>query len=165
LALALLGGIAVYAALGHDDLPRIVPGVAAAGWTVGALALMARQPALWPLGLAGVGAAYALFLSLGADAVDPRAPLVAAMLFLAAEFGFWSLEPMDARTEPVVVVRRLLLIAAAAFGAALLASLLLVAAADVSGGVGLEALGVLAAVVTVSVVALLTARSRHSGST
>jgi hypothetical protein len=155
----------VYAAIGHDDLPRIVPGVAAAGWAVAALALLARQSALLPIGLAGVGAGYALFLSLGADAVDPRAPLVAAMLLLAAEFGFWSLEPRDARAEHAVVVRRLLLVGAAGLGAALLASLLLVAAADVSGGVGLEALGVLAAVVTVSIIAVLTARSRGSGST
>jgi hypothetical protein len=155
----------VYAALGHDDLPKVVPGVAAAGWTVAALALIARQPALLPLGLAGVGGAYALFLSLGGDAVDPRAPLVAAMLFLAAEFGFWSLEARDARPERAALIRRLLLIAAVALGAALVASLLLVAAADVSGGVGLEALGVLAAVVTVSIVVVLTVRSRDSTST
>jgi hypothetical protein len=155
----------VYSALGHDDLPKVVPGLAAAGWTVAALSLMARQPALLPLGLAGVGAAYALFLSLGRDAVDPRAPLVAAMLLLAAEFGFWSLEARDARPERAALFRRLLLMAAVALGAALVASLLLVAAADVSGGVGLEALGVLAALVTVSIVAVLTVRSRDSGST
>jgi hypothetical protein len=138
--------------------------VAAAGWTVAALALIARLPALLPLGVAGVGAAYALFLSLGADTVDRRAPLVAALLFLGAETGFWSLEPRDAVAERAVLVRRLALIAAAALGAALLASLLLVAAADVSGGVGLEALGVLAAVVVLSIVTVLTVRSRGSSS-
>jgi hypothetical protein len=142
-----------------------VPGVAAAGWAVAALALIARLPGLLPVGLAGVGAAYALFLSLGADTVDRRAPLIATMLLLAAEFGFWSMEPRDARAERTVLVRRLLLLAAAGLGAALLASLLLVAASGVSGGVGLEALGVLAAVVTASLVAVLTARSRDSGST
>ena len=155
----------MYSALGHDDLPKVVPGVAAAGWTVAALALIARQPALLPLGLAGVGGAYALFLSLGGDTVDERAPLVAAMLFLAAEFGFWSLEARDARPERAGLIRRLLLMAAVALGAALVASLLLVAAADVSGGIGLEALGVLAAVVTVSIVVVLTVRSRDSTST
>ena len=140
-------------------MPKVVPGVAAAGWTVAALALITRQPALLPLGLAGVGAAYALFLSLGRDAVDPRAPLVAAMLLLAAEFGFWSLEARDARSEGAALVRRLLLMAVVALGSGLVASLLLVAAADVSGGVGLEALGVLAAVVTVAIVVVLTTRS------
>jgi hypothetical protein len=139
--------------------------VAAGGWVVAALALIARLPALLPIGLVGVGGAYALFLSLGADAVDRRAPLVATMLLLAAEFGFWSLEPRDARPERAVLVRRLLLVGAAGLGAALLASLLLVAASDVSGGVGLEALGVLAAVVTAALVAVFTARSRDSGST
>jgi hypothetical protein len=146
-------------------MPRVVPGVAAAGWTVAALAVIARLPALLPLGLAGVGAGYALFLSFGPEAVDRRAPLVAALLVLAAETGFWSLEPREAGAERAVFVRRLLLIAAAALGTALLASLLLVAAADVSGGVGLEALGVLAAVATVAIVAVLTARSRGSSST
>ncbi len=139
--------------------------MAAGGWVVAALALIARLPALLPIGLVGVGGAYALFLSLGADAVDRRAPLVATMLLLAAEFGFWSLEPRDARPERAVLVRRLLLVGAAGLGAALLASLLLVAASDVSGGVGLEALGVLAAVVTAALVAVFTARSRDSGST
>lgn len=139
--------------------------MAAAGWAVAALALLARLPAVLPIGLAGVGAGYALFLSLGADAVDRRAPLIAAMLLVAAEFGFWSLEPRDARAERAVLVRRLLLLGAAGLGAALLASLLLVAAADVSGGVGLEALGVLAAVVTAALVAIFTARSRDSSST
>ena len=142
-----------------------MPGVAAAGWAVAAVALAVRVPAVLPIGLVGVGGAYVLFLTLGDDTVDARAPIVAALVFLGTEFGFWSLEPRDARAEPAVLVRRLLLIAAGGLGAALVAGLLLVSAADISGGVGVVALGVLAAVVAVSIVAVLTARSRDSGST
>jgi hypothetical protein len=155
----------VYSVVGHDELPRIVTYVAIAGWAVAAVAVLGRWPALVPIGLAGVGAAYALYLSLGRDTVDPRVPIVAAALFLAAELSFWSLEPRDARVERRVLVRRFVLLGAAALGAALLGSVLLVAAADVSGGLGLEALGVLAAVVTLFLVAVLTARTRDSTST
>ena len=163
-ALGLLGAVAAYSAFGNEQ-PKVVPGVAAAGWAVAALGVAARLPAVLPLGLVIVGAAYTLFLTLGDDTVDARAPLIAAVVFLAAEFGFWSLEPRDARADPAVLVRRLVLIGIGGLGAALVAGLLLVAAADVSGGVGVAALGVLAAVATVGIVTALTARSRDSGST
>jgi hypothetical protein len=159
-ALASLGGVAVYAAIGVDGLPKIVPVVAAAAWVVAALGIAGRWPEVLSLGLAGVGGAYALSLAIGRDDVDPRAPIVAAAVLLAAELGFWSLEPRDARADRMVIVRRLLHVAGAVLGAALLASLLLVAAADVSGGVMLVALGVLAAVATISVMAALAARLR-----
>jgi hypothetical protein len=112
------------------------------------------------LGLAGVGAGYAVLLGLRSGSVDSRAPIVAAGLFVAAELGFWSLEPLHARAERIVVLRRLLFIAAGGLGAALIGSLLLVAAAEGSGGVGLEAVGVLAAGLTLGIVAFLAARSR-----
>jgi hypothetical protein len=141
-------------------LPEISAGVAALGWTVAALGLLGRWPSLLPVGLAGVGAGYAVLLGLRSGSVDSRAPIVAGALFVAAELGFWSLEPLDARAERIVVLRRLLVIAAGGLGAALIGSLLLVAAAEGSGGLGLEAVGVLAAVLTLGIVALLAARSR-----
>lgn len=146
-------------------MPQVVRILGVTGWTIGALALIGRWPVLLPLGLAGVGAAYALFLSLRGDAVDPRAPFVAAAIFAAAELGFWSVEVRAARAERAVVTRRLVLLGAGAFAAAILGSLLLVAAAGTSGGVALEAIGVLAAVVAIAIVAFLTARSRDSTST
>jgi hypothetical protein len=165
LALALLGAIVVYSAVRPDGLPRVVPGVAAAGLAVAAVALIGRWPALVPVGVAGVGAGYALFLRLERDTVDPRAPVVAAMLLVAAELAFWSIERRDARVEAALVVRRILVVAVAALGAALLGSLLLVATAGFSGGLALEAVGVLAAVVVLSIIALLAARARASAST
>jgi hypothetical protein len=139
--------------------------VGAAGLALAAVALVGRWPQLLPWGLAGVGAAYAVYLALRPGTVDPRAPIVAAVLFGAAELAFWSLEPHPARAERTVVVRRLALIGVTALGAALLASLVLVVAASTSGGVLLEAVGVVAAVATLAVVALLAWRWDDSTST
>lgn len=125
---------------------------------------MGPWPSLLPWGLVGVGAGYAVFLGLRAGSADSGAPLVAAGLFVAAELAFWSLESHDAHVEGAVLVRRILIVAAAGLGAALVGSLLLVAAAGVNGGVGLEAVGVLAAVLTLAIVAVLSARSRSSAS-
>lgn len=130
----------------------------AAGLALTAAALIGRWPQVLPWGLAGVGSAYAVYLALRPGSVDPRAPIVAAALFGAAELAFWSLEPHVARADRLVVGRRLALIGGAALGTALLASLVLVVAASASGGVVLEAVGVAAAVATLGVVALLTWR-------
>jgi hypothetical protein len=132
-----------------------VAGVGAAGLALAALALIGRWPQVLPWGLAGVAAAYALYLALRPGTVDPRAPMVAAAFFGAAELGFWSLEPHVAPAERTVVMRRLALIGGSALGTALLASLVLVVAASASGGVLLEAVGVVAAVATLGVVAVL----------
>jgi hypothetical protein len=163
-ALVLLGGVVAYSAVASDRLPELSAGVAAVGWTVVALGLLGRWPSLLSLGLACAGAGYAVLLGLRSASVDPRAPIVAAALFVAAELGFWSLEPLDSRAERIVGLRRLLFIAAAGLGAALIGSLLLVAAAEGSGGIALEAVGVLAAVLTLGIVALLAARSRLEAS-
>jgi hypothetical protein len=146
-------------------LPELVAAVGALGWAVAAAALVGRWQSLLPWGVAGVGAAYALFVALRTGSVDPRAPVVAVALFVAAELGFWSLEPLDARPEPVVLIRRLLFLVVGGLGAALVGSLLLVAAAGVRGGLVLEALGVLAAVLTLAIVATLTTRVKDSTST
>jgi hypothetical protein len=90
--------------------------------------------------------------------------LFAAALFVAAELGFWSLEPR-LRAGAVVRVRRVLMIAMFALGSALVGSLILVASAGVGGGVGVEALGVLAAVAVLALIAALAARARDSTST
>jgi hypothetical protein len=133
-----------------------VLGVGATGAALVAASLAARWPQVLPWGLAGVGAAYTVYLALRPGTVDPRAPIVAAALFGAAEFAFWSLEPHVARrAERTAVLRRLALIGGSALGTALLASLVLVVAASASGGVLLEAVGVVAAVATLGVVAVL----------
>jgi hypothetical protein len=136
-------------------LPEVVAGIGVAGCAIAALALVARRPSLFPLGLAGVGAAYGVYVSLRGRGVDPLAPLVAAALYAAAEVGFWSLERTAARGERALTARRLGGLAAGALLTALVGSLLLLAASGTSGGVGLEAAGVAAAIVALAAIARL----------
>jgi hypothetical protein len=145
-------------------LSELVVGIGAAGLGLGALGLVRPWPSVVAAGIAVVGAAYAVELSLGPETVDRWAPLVAAALFVAAELGFWSIEPRAASPERAVLVRRWLFLVVAALSVGLLGSVLLYAASGASGGIGLESLGVAAAVVTLAIVALLARRSRESGS-
>jgi hypothetical protein len=157
--------VVAYSALAGDRSPHVVAGIGAAGWTVAAVAVAGRWPSLLPWGLAGVGAGYAVFVSLRTGTADARAPFVCAGLFAAAELAFWSIEVRGGKSEWAVVVRRLALVVLAALGAALTGALLLVLAAGTTGGVGLEAIGVLAAVLAVALVTLLAARATGSAST
>jgi hypothetical protein len=161
-ALALLAGVLAYSATADDRLPQVVGGVGAAGLVVTALALVGRWPSLLPWGIVGVGAAYAVLISLHGGTVDSNAPFVAAALFAAAELAFWSIEPHRGSSERAVLVRQTLFVCVGALGTALVGALLLVAVAETTGGVAYEALGVGAAVVIIAIVAVLTARSRDS---
>ena len=151
-----------YSATAGDRLPQVVAGVGAAGWAFTALALAGRWPSLLPWGVVGVGAGYTVFLALREGTVDPRAPIVAAALFAAAELAFWSVEPREGWREPTVLIRRIACVGVGALGTALVGALLLVLVADTSGGVGFEAIGVGTAVLTLAIVAVLTARSRDA---
>jgi hypothetical protein len=153
--------VLAYSATAGDRLPQVVAGVGAAGWALTALALAGRWPSLLPWGVVGVGAAYSVYLGLREGTVDPWAPIVAAALFAAAELAFWSVEPRVGRREPTVLVRQIVFIGAGALGTALVGALLLVLVAGTSGGLGFEAIGVGAAVLTLAIVAVLTARSRE----
>ncbi|HSP71716.1 MAG TPA: hypothetical protein VLN26_05055, partial [Gaiellaceae bacterium] len=144
--------------------PQVVAGVGAAGALTAAVALVLRRPSVFPIGIVGVGAGYAVFLALRHGTVDTRAPFVAAAIFAAAETGFWSVEPLAARATRPATVRRALLIAGSALFAALAGSVMLVISSGVRGGVPLEAVGVAAAVATAAVVAVVAARAGGSSS-
>jgi hypothetical protein len=153
----------VHAALDAPRLPELVVGIGAAGIALAVLGLVRPWPSLVAAAIAAAGAAYAVDLGLGPRTIDAWAPLVATGLFVAAEVGFWSIEPCAARPERGVVVRRLVFLTAAAFTVALVGSVLLYATTGTSGGIGLESLGVAAAVLALAIVALLARRSRESG--
>jgi hypothetical protein len=155
-------GVVVYAAAKTPRLPEVVVAVGAVALALGVLGLVRPWPGLVAGAVAMTGAAYAVALGLGSREVDEWAPLVAAGVFVAAELGFWSIGPSAASSERVVVVRRVLFLVAAAFVVGLLGSLLLYVASGASGGVGLESLGVAAAVATLGVVAVLARRARSS---
>ena len=142
-----------------DRLPAVVAAVGTAGCALTALALPGRWPSLLPAGLAGVGGGYGVLVGLHSGVANGAAPAVAAALFAAAELGFWSLERGAARYERPALVRRLLGIAGGAVATALVGSLVLAAASGVSGGVGLEAVGVAAAALTLAAIAFLASRS------
>jgi hypothetical protein len=107
-----------------------------------------------------VGTGYAVFLSLRAGTVDDRAPMLAAAFFAAAELSYWSIERRSWRSEGRVVVGRLGLLLSAALATAILGGLLLLVASGRRVGVGYEAAGVAAAVLTLAVIAALGRRSR-----
>jgi hypothetical protein len=126
---------------------------------------VSRSAPLLPCGFVGVGAAYAVFLSLRPGTVDARAPMVAAAFFIAAELSFWSIERRNWHSERQVVVRRLALLVSAGLATAIVGGLLLLITSERGGGIGPEAAGVAAAVLTLVVIAALARRSRQSAST
>ena len=148
-----------------DRLVAAVTALAGVGVFVTALALVSRWATLLPWGFVGVGAAYAVFLSLRPGTVDARAPMVAAAFFIAAELSFWSIERRSWRSEGQVVVRRLALLVSAGLATAIVGGLLLLITSGRRSGIGEEAAGVAAAVLTLAVVAVLARRSRQSAST
>jgi hypothetical protein len=154
----LSAAIVVYAVSAGGRLPEVVAGVGAGGCALIVVAFVARRPSVFPVGLAGVGGAYAVFLSLRSGSVDARAPFVAAALFVAAELGFWALERNPARGERVVILRRIAGLAAGALFTGLVGSLLLVLATGTRAGVGFEAVGVGAAVLALAAIAGLASR-------
>jgi hypothetical protein len=158
-ALASAAGVVVYSATAGARLPEVVAGIGAAGLVLVAVALAGRWHSVLPLGLVGVGSAYAVYLSLRSDTIDSRAPLVAAALFVAAESAYWSLERQEGRAERAVPARRIGAIAAGAFGTALVGGVLLVVAGGAGGGLALEAVGVVAAVLLLGVIAFLAGRA------
>jgi hypothetical protein len=121
---------------------------------------VSRWAALLPFGFVGVGAAYAIFLSLRPGTVDASAPLVAAAFFIAAELSFWSIERRGWRSDWNVIGRRLALLVSAGLATAIAGGLLLLIASERRSGIGQEAAGVAAAVLTLAVIAALVRRSR-----
>lgn len=124
-----------------------------------AVALFTRWRSVFPSGLVLVGASYAVYVALRNGAVDARAPAVAAALLAVAELGFWSLERTPSASEGAVLVRRTAALAGGVLLTALVGSLLLVLTTGASGGVGLEAAGLAAAVLALATIAWLGSRA------
>ena len=122
--------------------------------------LLLRIPAAVPTAVLVVGVEYAAVLAVQGDALDARAPVFAALLFAAAELGYWSLELRDAvADEAGAYLRRVGLLAGLTLGALALGQLLL-GVVDISerGGIAVEAIGVVAAVAALAIVALASRR-------
>jgi hypothetical protein len=91
--------------------------------------------------------------------------MVAAAFFIAAELSFWSIERRTWSSEWQVTGRRLALLVSAGLATAIVGGLLLLVTSERRSGIGPEAAGIAAAVLTLAVVAFLARRSREAPST
>jgi hypothetical protein len=115
-----------------------------------------------PVAVALLGTAYLALLGFEGDALDVRAPLVAAALLAVAELGYWSLELRGAVVdEPGAYLRRLALLAAELAGVTTAGVVLLAIVQGVeTGGPAIDVLGAAAAI---GALALLALASRRTG--
>jgi hypothetical protein len=139
----------------------LLVGLGGAGLLSLAGGLAARWSGSLAVGIALLGAEQAVRLATGPGHADPWTPVYAAGFLLAAELAWWSIEPrVPAFWEwPVLANRLEAVVFSCAGGAALAAVVVVAAGAPLTGGVGLELVGVTAAVAAVAVVATV-ARTR-----
>jgi hypothetical protein len=113
-----------------------------------------------PVAVALLGTAYVALLGFEGDALDVRAPLVAAALLAVAELGYWSLELRGAvADEPGAYLRRLALLAAELAGVTTAGVVLLAIVQGVeTGGPAIDVLGAVAAIGALALLALAARR-------
>ena len=150
---------AVIAADEHLVRANVVASVVAL--TVLAAGLVLRLPLTVPVAIAILGAEYVAILGFETDALDTRAPLVAAALLAVAELAYWSLELRGPVVDEAgTYLRRIALLATlvasvVGIGAIMLA---LVEVVD-AGGVAVDILGAVAAFGALGLVALAARRT------
>ena len=151
-------GLGAWLAFAADEgmLPRGNATLGATAAVLLALGLAFRVALAVPVAVALLGAGYVLLLGLEGDALDGRAPLVAAALLGVAELGYWSLELRGAVSDEAgTYLRRLGLLAAMLAGTTLIGVALLAVVESVdAGGAAIDALGAVAAIVAVALLAL-----------
>jgi hypothetical protein len=161
-----VAAVAVAVALALVPLARVDGPLRAALAWLAALGLLLAAGAAWPLpsllgpALVALLAEHTVVL-LDGPGVDAGAPLVGAGLLLYAELACWAQEARPAvRDEPAVTGARVEVLAAAVAAALGLGAVLLLAAA-VPGGGGLSrlAVGVVAATLSLGLVAAVARRT------
>jgi len=130
----------------RDDVASLAVLLGVSGCVCLAVGLAFRRAHAIAPALALVGGEYALLVALDAGAIDLRAPLVAAGLFVAGELAAWSLELRAAvADEAGTWWRRVTTVLLGATGAYVVAAAVLaVADAAGGGGIALEAIGAVA---------------------
>ena len=153
--------------------PVVADGIARRGEvTIGAIAVallvagLARGWAvLVPAAIAGLGAEYAVHLLVDDRPIERASALYAAGLLVVAELSYWSFERrIRIAEEPGATARRVAFVALLAGGTLAVGAFLLgVSQVGRDGGLGVELVGVLAAVATLAIVlALVERRARSS---
>jgi len=117
-----------------------------------------------PAAVAILGTEYAALLGFEGEALDTRAPVVAAALLAVAELGYWSLElRRPVADEAGTSLRRLGLLAALLVGVLALGVVLLVLVEAMSAdGPAVDLLGAVAAVGALALLALAARQTRRS---
>lgn len=120
--------------------------------------LLLRAAAFVGPALACTGAAYAVAIA-GRRAVDTLVVVLAPLLLLAAELGYWSLESAVAHEDRGLLLRRAGTVAAIALLSSAVAAFLVASSnLDLGGGVALLGAGVAAATGVLALVAQLARR-------
>jgi len=138
-------GTGAWLALAADEGTLVRANAAAAACAAAALAVglaLRFAPAI-PLAVALLGVEYVALLGFEGEAIDLRAPLVAAALYSVAELGYWSLELHGpVADEPGTHLRRVTLLAGFLLATvALGVGLLALVEAVTARGAALDALG------------------------
>jgi hypothetical protein len=151
----LAAALAAYPASQHMHLRALALAFGALSLVFLLAGLASRSGQAIGLGLTALAGGYAVLFATRGSAIDELTPVYAAGFLLVAELAFWSLEPrIPAWSEPGLLDRRLGYLAVECVAAAGLAALaVLAASAARGGGVGLEAVGVVAAIGAVVLVA------------
>lgn len=117
-----------------------------------------------PVAVAILGTEYAALLGFEGEALDTRAPVVAAALLAVSELGYWSLElRRPVADEAGTSLRRLALLAvllAAVLGLGVV--LLALVEAMAAGGPAVDLLGAAAAIGALALLALAARQTRRS---
>jgi hypothetical protein len=137
-----------------------VTGAAAAGLVLAA-GLALRMALAIPVAVAILGTEYVALLGFEGEALDTRAPVVAAALLAVTEFGYWSLElRRPVADEAGTSLRRLGLLAVLLAGVLALGVVLLALVEAVSaGGPAVDLLGAVAAIGALALLALAARRT------
>jgi hypothetical protein len=164
LSVGCLAGAGALAVLGADRFRPSVELLVGIGLVLLAPALVFRRPGFVGPALAFAGAGYAVSVSGRGRSVDQLVVLLAPLLVLGAELGYWAIEsPPSVREEPALVLRRLgSVLVLAVLSSALAAFLLASSDVDVGGGLALLAAGVAAATGVLALLARLARRGAGS---
>ena len=159
--MAVAAGLAASPLVGSSPHAGALAGLGGAGLLWLCVGLAARWSAALALGIAVLGAEQALRLTLGPDTVDPWTPVYAAGFLLAAELAWWSIEPrVPAWADPEAALWRIgAIVLACGVGGLLSAVVVVAAGTPLTGGVGLELVGVIAATGALALVAYVSRRS------
>jgi hypothetical protein len=157
------GGLGAWLALAADEgvLPRGNATLGATAAVLLAAGLAFRVAVAVPVAVALLGAGYVALLGFEGEALDARAPLVAAALLAVSELAYWSLELRGAvADEAGAYLRRLALLAATMAGVTTIGVVLLAVAEGVeTGGAAIDLLGAVAAVSALVLLALAARRT------